>query len=52
MDSHPRVPRFHPEQDWYPKDKTVIVHEYSRFAGPGDEPYYPINAADREKLLQ
>jgi UDP-galactopyranose mutase len=44
---------FHPERDWYPRDKTVIVHEYSRFAGPGDEPYYPINtAADREKLLQ
>lgn len=44
---------FHPERDWYPRDKTVIVHEYSRFAGPGDEPYYPINtSADREKLLQ
>jgi UDP-galactopyranose mutase len=44
---------FHPERDWYPKDKTVIVHEYSRFAGPGDEPYYPINTADdRAKLLK
>jgi UDP-galactopyranose mutase len=44
---------FHPERDWYPKDKTVIVHEYSRFAGPGDEPYYPINTPeDREKLLR
>jgi UDP-galactopyranose mutase len=43
---------FHPERDWYPKDKTVIVHEYSRFAEPGDEPYYPINTAeDRAKLL-
>ncbi|MGI8701811.1 MAG: UDP-galactopyranose mutase [Nocardioidaceae bacterium] len=43
---------FHPERDWYPKDKTVIVHEYSRFAEPGDEPYYPINTAeDRTKLL-
>ena len=43
---------FHPERDWYPKDKTVIVHEYSRFAEPGDEPYYPINTeADRRKLL-
>ncbi|MGH3372346.1 MAG: UDP-galactopyranose/dTDP-fucopyranose mutase family protein, partial [Nocardioidaceae bacterium] len=29
---------FHPERDWYPKDKTVIVHEYSRFAESGDEP--------------
>jgi UDP-galactopyranose mutase len=43
---------FHPERDWYPKDKTVIMREYSRFASRGDEPYYPINtAADRERLL-
>jgi len=43
---------FHPERDWYPKDKTVIMREFSRFAGRGDEPYYPINtAADRECLL-
>ena len=26
---------FHPERTWYPKDKTVIVHEYSRFAEKG-----------------
>ena len=44
---------FHPERDWYPTDKTVIVHEYSRFAESGDEPYYPINTPeDREKLLR
>jgi len=43
---------FHPERDWYPRDKTVIMREFSRFAGRGDEPYYPINtAADRERLL-
>ena len=43
---------FHPERDWYPKDKTVIMREFSRFAELGDEPYYPINTAeDREKLL-
>jgi UDP-galactopyranose mutase len=43
---------FHPERDWYPKDKTVIMREYSRLAGRGDEPYYPINtAADRDRLL-
>jgi UDP-galactopyranose mutase len=31
----------------------VIVHEYSRFAEEGDEPYYPINTAeDRAKLLK
>jgi UDP-galactopyranose mutase len=41
---------FHPERD-YPTDKTVIVREYSRFAGDDDEPYYPINTeADRELL--
>ena len=29
------------------------MHEYSRFAEEGDEPYYPINTAeDREKLLK
>lgn len=42
---------FHPERD-YPKDRTVIMKEYSRFADEGDEPYYPVNAPqDREKLL-
>ncbi|GAA1979259.1 UDP-galactopyranose mutase [Catenulispora subtropica] len=42
---------FHPERE-SPADKTVIVREYSRFAGPGDEPYYPINTPeDRRKLL-
>ena len=41
---------FHPERD-YPKDKTVIMREYSRFAEKGDEPYYPINTPeDRAKL--
>jgi UDP-galactopyranose mutase len=43
---------FHPERDWYPSDKTVIMREYSRFASRGDEPYYPINTAqDRDRLL-
>ena len=42
---------FHPERD-YPTDRTVIMKEYSRFAGEGDEPYYPVNAPqDREMLL-
>ena len=41
----------HPERDWYPKDKTVVVKEYSRFAERGDEPYYPVNTPqDRERL--
>ena len=43
---------FHPERD-YTKDATVIMREYSRFAGKGDEPYYPINTdADRAGLLK
>jgi UDP-galactopyranose mutase len=43
---------FYPERDWYPDDRTVIMREYSRFAGRGDEPYYPINtASDRARLL-
>ena len=43
---------FHPERDYYPKDRTVIQREYSRFAESGDEPYYPINSSsDRERLL-
>ncbi|MEV6875671.1 UDP-galactopyranose mutase [Amycolatopsis sp. NPDC051128] len=41
---------FHPERD-YPKDKTVIFREFSRFAQEEDEPYYPINTPEnREKL--
>lgn len=45
---------FHPERaDVYPKDKTVIMKEYSRFAEGDDEPYYPINTSDdREMLLK
>ncbi|MFP5417090.1 MAG: UDP-galactopyranose mutase [Actinomycetes bacterium] len=43
---------FHPERD-YTKDATVIMREFSRFAGRGDEPYYPINTdADRTGLLR
>ena len=42
---------FHPERD-YPRDKTVIMREFSRFADSGDEPYYPINTDDdRARLL-
>src|SRR5687768_18333507 len=38
---------FHPERTYLP-GKTVIVHEYSRFAEEGDEPYYPINTRSEE----
>ncbi|HET7660172.1 MAG TPA: UDP-galactopyranose mutase [Oryzihumus sp.] len=42
---------FHPERA-YPEDRTVIVRERSRFAGAGDEPYYPVNTPeDRRRLL-
>ncbi len=40
----------HPERTYLP-GKTIVVHEYSRFAEDDDEPYYPINTAeDRAKL--
>ncbi|MET1051309.1 MAG: UDP-galactopyranose mutase [Mycetocola sp.] len=43
---------FHPERDYYPTDKTVIMREFSRFATREDEPYYPVNTADdRTRLL-
>lgn len=35
---------FNPERD-YPRDKTVVAREFSRFAQRGDEPYYPIDTA-------
>jgi len=42
----------HPERTYLP-GKSIVVHEYSRFAQPDDEPYYPINTADdRAKLLK
>ncbi|MGC3993049.1 MAG: UDP-galactopyranose mutase [Propionicimonas sp.] len=41
---------FHPERN-YTSPKTVIMREFSRFAGPGDEPYYPVNTPqDRDRL--
>ncbi|MEG9226437.1 UDP-galactopyranose mutase [Aeromicrobium sp. Sec7.5] len=42
---------FHPERD-APKDKTVVMREFSRFAEGDDEPYYPVNTPeDRQMLL-
>jgi len=32
----------HPERRYAP-DKTVLFREFSRFAAPSDEPYYPVN---------
>jgi len=43
---------FNPERD-YGDDKTVIAREFSRFAGRGEEPYYPIDtAADKATYLR
>lgn len=44
---------FHPERAHrYPTDKTVVMREFSRFAGRDDEPYYPVNTPrDRQRLL-
>jgi UDP-galactopyranose mutase len=41
---------FHPERP-YPKDRTVIVREYSRRAEPADEPYYPVATAQDRAVL-
>jgi UDP-galactopyranose mutase len=41
---------FHPERE-HAEGRTVIAREFSRPAGPGDEPYYPIRTpADRTRL--
>jgi UDP-galactopyranose mutase len=42
---------FHPERKTHLPGKTVIVHEYSRFATEDDEPYYPINTAGGPRKL-
>ncbi|NDR52505.1 UDP-galactopyranose mutase [Actinomyces sp. 565] len=43
---------YHPERA-YPDDATVIMREYSRMAGPDDEPCYPVGTpADRERLAR
>ena len=43
---------FHPDKH-AEQGKTIIMKEFSRFAGSGDEPYYPINSSsDREILLK
>jgi UDP-galactopyranose mutase len=40
----------HPERD-HPPDRTVLAREFSRRAGPGDEPYYPVDSVtDRARL--
>lgn len=43
---------FHPERTSYPRDRTVIVREYSRTATAADEPYYPINRPIDRVILE
>ncbi|WP_370247745.1 UDP-galactopyranose mutase [Nocardioides sp.] len=44
---------FHPEREkTHLPGKSVIVHEYSRFATEGDEPYYPVNTAEDRAILK
>ena len=43
---------YHPERGArMSADRSVIVREYSRFAGRGDEPYYPVNTAEDRRRL-
>jgi UDP-galactopyranose mutase len=39
----------HPERR-YPKGRTLIMREFSRFATGDDEPYYPVNTQEDKKL--
>jgi len=41
---------FHPERA-YPDDATVVTREFSRAAGLGDEPYYPVNTPEDRAAL-
>ncbi len=42
---------FHPERR-YATDRTLVAREYSRFARPGELPYYPINTAANKDRYQ
>ncbi len=43
-------PRHLHQERSYPKDKTLIIREYSRL-DDGTEPYYPINDEKNQALL-
>jgi UDP-galactopyranose mutase len=43
---------FHPERNYYPRNKTVVTREYSHTAGLDDEPFYPINTAEDHVKLE
>jgi UDP-galactopyranose mutase len=51
---HTRVHEFkhyHPERPPVP-GRTVVMTELSRWAQPGDEPYYPVDAPEDRRRLQ
>jgi UDP-galactopyranose mutase len=39
-------------QEAMSRDRSVIMREYSRSAGPSDEPYYPVNTAEDRRRLE
>jgi UDP-galactopyranose mutase len=41
---------FHPERE-YTSNRTVVAREFSRFAGPDDEPYYPVSTPESRTML-
>jgi len=41
---------YHPERP--ATDRTVTFKEFSRVAGPADDPYYPVNTSRNTKLLE
>ncbi len=51
---HTRIHEFqhyHPEREWV-SGATVIMTELSRWAQPGDEPYYPVDTPEDRRRLQ
>jgi UDP-galactopyranose mutase len=43
----------HPErEEVYNSERTLIAYEYSRFASPKDEPFYPINTKENSLILE
>ena len=44
---------FNPERTKiHDQKKTIVWDEYSRFAGKGDEPYYPVNTAEDHAMFE
>lgn len=54
-DEHIPYTRIHEFKHYHPErpdtGSTLIFKEYSRFAGAGDEPYYPVDTANNRELF-